>query len=323
MDDLNAARTLFPRTHRLHADHLRRVVGYGAMVATVPYLTLKLIWISGGHLGMADPAFFQNATYFYANIATLAMDVIAILLALVFTTRWGLRVPALLLLGPAWLATGFLLPIVVLLPCVAATGTWPANHDDPLQPWVYLLVYGGFAAQGALLLTAFALYVRARWSKVFSRVSAARGEPPARKRGALLITASVAAGLVGTAHFLWASGATIGMSAAFAAQQSGINRLTHGVYGSFALGAAISVPLLIVRVRHQQLSWAAFALGWAGTGAMCAWGSWLLLTVGTIAPAAPGYRLVLLIQVLAAIALAFVAVRVLVTHQPRVPMEEP
>lgn len=42
------------------ASPIRLVVGYGAVVATIPYLTLKVVWLSGGTVGLANPEFFSD-----------------------------------------------------------------------------------------------------------------------------------------------------------------------------------------------------------------------------------------------------------------------
>jgi hypothetical protein len=290
---------------------VRLLVGCGAIAATIPYLLLKLHWILGGTVGMVDPARLQNATYFYANIVTFGMDLVAVVIALACTSAWGLRIPAALVLLPTWLATGFLLPIVVLLPLVAATSNWPTQHDDALAAWVYGLVYTGFAVQGVLLLAAFALYTRARWAAVFGRMRTAPVPSPPAPRGALLVAAlGMAAGLVGVAHLIWAMGGTVGMSVAYAAQHRAIDHLAHGVYGVFACLAAVGVPVFVVGVRWSTWMWVPLVVGWAGTGSMVAWGSWLLLTAVVQTAAAPGYVGVLLLEVGSAAVLARVSVGV-------------
>jgi hypothetical protein len=35
---------------------LRLIAGYGAIASALPYLALKIVWLSGGSLGATDPA---------------------------------------------------------------------------------------------------------------------------------------------------------------------------------------------------------------------------------------------------------------------------
>ena len=183
---------------------VRLAVGYAAVAATVPYLALKVAWLSGGTVGMADPAFFSGPAYAFGNVLTAGMDLVAVVIALAFTHEWGLRIPAWLVLIPAWVATGFLAPIVVFMPFApAAFGDAPAG---PLRGWVYLLVYGGFAAQGLLLSAAFVLYARARWGRVLAgRNGGARPERPHFARTLPTVFAAALATVAGTFHLAWAS----------------------------------------------------------------------------------------------------------------------
>lgn len=155
---------------RVSPGRLRLAVGLGAAAATVPYLALKGAWVAGSTVGMADPGFFRTSTYFVANLVSFRLDAVAVGVALALTFSWGRRLPGWLVLFPMWVATGLLGTIAVLLPVAAplATAT-PAGGagEDPLESWVYLLVYAGFAAQGLLLLAAFVLYARQCWPQVF------------------------------------------------------------------------------------------------------------------------------------------------------------
>jgi hypothetical protein len=74
----------------------------------LPFLALKLNWVLGGTVGMADPSVFDNTRYRVANITTLAMDLTVVLVAVAFTHPRGRRLPARLVLVPVWIASGFL-----------------------------------------------------------------------------------------------------------------------------------------------------------------------------------------------------------------------
>jgi hypothetical protein len=143
---------------------VRVAVGYAAVAATVPYLALKVAWLSGGTVGLADPGFFSDRPeYAVGNLLTVGMDAVAVLIALSFAHPWGLRLPAWVVLFPMWVATGFLVPIVVFVPFAPIAFDDLAANSGPLRGWVYLFVYIGLAAQGLLLSAAFDMYCASRW----------------------------------------------------------------------------------------------------------------------------------------------------------------
>ncbi|MGH3567555.1 MAG: hypothetical protein ACRDRH_16270 [Pseudonocardia sp.] len=150
-----------------------RAVGYLAAASTVPYLALKVAWLSGATIGFTDAALAVDPSLRIANAITGAMDLVVVGLALALTHSWGRRLPSWLLLIPIWVGTGFLVPITLtLLPAAATGGLMPAE-SSPFEPWLQPLVYGGFAWQGVLLGIAFVLHARARWSEVLADGGAA------------------------------------------------------------------------------------------------------------------------------------------------------
>src|SRR5882672_8573046 len=97
--------------------HLARAIaGYGAIVFMFPYLALKVAWLSGNAVGFNDGSLVSKPGMIAANAISFGMDFVAVGLALTFTHRWGLRVPAWLVLFPMWVATGFLPPAVLIAP---------------------------------------------------------------------------------------------------------------------------------------------------------------------------------------------------------------
>lgn len=168
---------------------LRLVVGWAAVLGTLPYLALKAAWLAGSTIGVADPAVFRDGSVFVLNAVTAGMDLVAIVVALAFTYSWGQRIPGLVVLVPVWVGTGFLIPIAVLLPTMDFSGS-----QSFLEPWVQPLVYGGFAWQGVMLAAAFFFYARERWGFVF-RVDT--GQVPAA--GAVRAVAAYAGALLAAA----------------------------------------------------------------------------------------------------------------------------
>jgi hypothetical protein len=242
----------------------RLIVGFAAILGTLPYLTLKLAWLTGGTIGLTDPAFVRSPELLIGNAFTGGMDVVAIVAALAFTYRWGQRVPAGLVLFPLWVGTGFLAPIALDLPFIAIDlGTPSTSATIPLENWVWGVVYVGFAWQGVMLLTAFALYAKARWATVFAaREVAGRVGAFAQIGTALTV---VAAG----SHFV---GASTGNFSA---------RVSDVIIGLLALLAVAGVFTL-----GRGRLWPSMVLVWVGAGALFSWGFWsivgpVLLGTGT------------------------------------------
>jgi hypothetical protein len=174
----------------------RRELGWTAAAGALPYLTLKVAWLTGHPVG-ADPDLLADPSVTVLNAVTLALDLVVVVLALALTHPWGYRLPGWTLLLPAWVGTGFLLPIALLvLPAVVVAGGAPASGGGPLEPWVQPVVYGGFAWQGVLLLAAFLLHARDRWAGTL----AAAGGPVTPLLRVLATGGAAAAGVSALLH---------------------------------------------------------------------------------------------------------------------------
>ena len=136
----------------------RLIAGYAAIAFILPYLALKIAWISGVPAGMLDKGLVADPRMIAVNILTFCMDAVAILLALAFTHGWGLRVPAGPLLFPMWVGTGFLAPIVVAVPLITLVrllgldpGERPARGASTaaqalVEPWARAVVFTPIAS---------------------------------------------------------------------------------------------------------------------------------------------------------------------------------
>ena len=71
----------------------RLIVGYAAIAFSLPYLALKIAWISGAPVGMLDKSTVVEPSMLALNILSFCMDVVAVLLALTFTHGWGCARP--------------------------------------------------------------------------------------------------------------------------------------------------------------------------------------------------------------------------------------
>ena len=262
----------------------RLIVGYAAIAFCLPYLALKIAWISGAPVGFLNKSLVAEPSMLALNILTFFMDVVAVLLALTFTHNWGLRAPALPTLFPMWVGTGFLAPIAVAWPILILAqtlgpggGQRPSSAPTMLEPWATKMVYTSFACQGLALMTAFILYARARWG---ASLRARTGDvQPSRPAITLLgAVASVVAVAAGTLHLLWAAGAPLGLPPLLLRGRDANFYLLHATWGLAALCAAAGIVMLVNR-RGRWPLWFPLSLAWTGSGAMFSWGSWLLLTV--------------------------------------------
>lgn len=262
----------------------RFVVGYAAVLGTVPYLALKAAWLSGSRVGVLDRGVFEDSSMLALNAATLGMDALAIVVAVAFTHSWGLRVPAWLVLVPIWVATGLLGPIALVTPISAmgslfAGGSAAAAEGALLEPWVQPMVYAGFAWQGIALVVAFVLYARTRWPEVFTTRTADVVPGATRPVQVVLANgAAVVAFAVAVPHLVRAFGGTIGLSAAEVAAREWTAYVVEATFGVLALAAAVGVLLLVHR-RGRERFWVPVSLAWLGAGALFGWGLWATVNV--------------------------------------------
>lgn len=242
------------------------VLRYATIAACLPYLALKVAWISGSSIGDAS-AEMRSTTYVVGNLITAGLDLVAIALVLAFTCRWGLRIPAWLLLVPMWVGTGLLAPIALGVPLgmvvqlIAGGSAMPAGGD--LDGWVFALVYSGFTVQAILLVAAFVLYVRTRWPDLPGRRTGLAAAGPTRPIQRLFAISSATGAIgYGAVHLLWAfSGGGFGGDAdgiETAAQQT-----FWAVQGLLGLVAAIGVLAL---VQRWGSGWLPLAATWVGAG---------------------------------------------------------
>ena len=264
----------------------RRVVGYGVILCALPYLALKLNWLAGGNLGIADPVLMHEPTMIALNVVTAFMDVVAIAIALAFTHDWGLRIPAWLVLPPMWVASGLLVRFVVTVPLVAISMAFARESirvppGGPVQPWVYAVVYSGFTGMGIGLMLAFVLYARARWRPVFDASPLPVARPDAdRGVTVALATAGALMALAGSALPLaWAFGSTIGIRADLVTGRTFASSLANAADALMCLGAAAGILTMIRGARSRIPSWLAVTVTWICSASLFSWGLWHLINL--------------------------------------------
>lgn len=247
---------------------LRRALAAGAVVACLPYGVLKLLWLTGSHLGLRDHTLAQDAVMEVANLATFGMEVVAALLAVLLASGRRWRLPAWAVLPPAFVGTGLLGGILVLLPVellMVATGALAvddggAQPAGPIAGWVYAVVYTGFAVLGLCLITLFALHVRERWLARGGWNSALRTWAPARPTAVRRAgVAALAVVLAGTAE------------ATVAARTGWFGG--HEVVGVLAALVAAGCAWSLARRRPAgRTGGAVLVLGVAAAAVVAAWG---------------------------------------------------
>ncbi|MFI7015021.1 hypothetical protein [Streptomyces sp. NPDC050164] len=264
----------------------RRVLRAVAVLSCVPYLGLKAAWIAGSHIGIPEGSGLLDDRVGMAVINGLSvlLDSAVIVLALVLTRPWGLRVPAWLLAFPVWVATGLLAPIMAGFPAQLVVrafggGSAPDQDREPfLHEWVFTVVYTGFILQGAALGALFVLYARDRWGYLWrGRVWELPVGVVGPAHRALAVVAAVLALLPLTLHLLWACGGTAGLSEGRAAGRGGDFHVLEVIYVLF-LVAAVAGGFLLAFRRGRALPVAVpLGLAWVGSGAVACWGGWLSL----------------------------------------------
>ncbi|MGA5361922.1 hypothetical protein [Streptomyces purpurascens] len=264
----------------------RRVLRAVAVLSCLPYLGLKAAWIAGSHVGIPEGSALLDDRVGMAVINGLSvlLDSAVIVLALVLTRPWGLKVPAWLLAFPVWVATGLLAPIMTGFPAQLVVKAFDGGRTSSpgreafLYEWVFTVVYTGFILQGIALGALFVLYARDRWGHLWrGRVWELPVGVVGPAHRALAVAAAVLALLPLTVHLLWACGVTAGLSEGRAADRTADFHVLEAVYVMF-LVAAVAGGFLLAFRRGRALPVAVpLGLAWVGSGAVACWGGWLAL----------------------------------------------
>ncbi|WP_395359985.1 hypothetical protein ACHGLA_08555 [Streptomyces sp. YH02] len=264
----------------------RRALRVVAILACLPYVSLKIAWMAGSEIGIpAGSVLLEHRTaMIVGNAVTVAADALVVVLALLLTRPWGQRVPAWLLALPMWAATGLLAPITTGYPLQLAVAALTGDEAAaaPAEPflhsWVFAVVYGGFILQALSLGTLFVLYARDRWGHLWlgrlGEVSARTAGPGVR---ATALAATVVALLPATVHTMWLCGATEGLSARQIAERDADFTVLEAQWAVFLFVAVAFTLFLVLRRPTRLRARTALALAWVGSGAVGCWGAYLSL----------------------------------------------
>ncbi|WP_225882279.1 hypothetical protein [Streptomyces aureocirculatus] len=268
----------------------RRLLRAVAIVSCLPYLSLKVAWIAGSHVGIPEGSSLleHRGLMAAANSLTVLMDGAVIVLALLLTRPWGRRVPARLLGPPMWAAAGLLLPIMAGFPAQLAVralgGSARSAQDTGREPfldeWVFGVVYGGFILQGICLGLLFALYARDRWGQVWRGRVRDLPRDPSGGRGARVcaVVAAVLALFPAGLRLLWAAGSSSGLDEARAAERTADFTVLSVLEVGYLTAAAAGALMLAFRWPRALPVKVPLALAAAGSGAVACWGAWLFTT---------------------------------------------
>ena len=223
---------------------MRRTFGYGVAAAVTPYLLVKIVWVAGALLGVLPPAEgISTAAFVALNLVTIAMAAAGVVLGLALGRR-DVRRTGRLIVVLAWLACGFLVPMIPYLALGFVT--------DPDADWEHLLIQGSFLALGACLVVAVPLYLAER------RPSAYAGRP----RTAVAVAGAVAVGVI---SWYWAFGGDAGL--AHPGQRDAGWYLLAANTGLWAFAGAWAV---------RRPGPVAAAVAWLSSGLLFAWSAWKL-----------------------------------------------
>ncbi|MEU4623538.1 hypothetical protein AB0G04_26635 [Actinoplanes sp. NPDC023801] len=269
-------------TMKGHWSIVGRVAAYGAVFAMAPYFVMKIFWtIDGLRGGGLHEGAWSHLDWAVVNGLTVAMSGLAMLLGLALAQRWGLRVPAWLMVIPAWLGMGFLVPMIPLIPLLALVGTEAGDTtaEAPMTGWEIGLLSVSFAGFALGVAIAAPIYAVRRWPEAFSA-----GDVPGRS-GVRVTVARLAAVLctaLGLPQLFWALGGTIGLNGATLDTREAQWHLLTANSGVWALIAAWSAWTLARRTGRAPL-----LLSWLSSGFLFAWGSWKAVFSFAVTPEFP------------------------------------
>ncbi|GGS88858.1 hypothetical protein GCM10010156_54140 [Planobispora rosea] len=263
-----------------------------AVAGILPYLALKIAWLTGSTLGIQDAAVLDDAGFFGLNLLTFGMDAVALVIVLAFVRLWGRRIPAGLILLPMWVGIGLLAVILAQVPLSALvgvlSGTPLLTEDSPVAGWVYVVVYTGFCCQALGLMVGFRYHARHRWPWVFTRrVSDGTAGATHEFQAFAAWGVAIVAGILAVINLSWILGATYGLPAAVIAGRTFAFHLNVGINAATAVAAAAGL-LMIVRRRSGRPLWIPVTVAWIGSGAMFGWSLYAMIIALTPNPLNPG-----------------------------------
>ena len=240
--------------------YLQRAALFAAVVATVPYVVLKVLWLTGSTIGTTDRQgrdALSSTRYVAGNSITVVLMVVAAVFVVALTRSWANRVPARLVFVLAAGATGLLSPILVGLPVGLAvqavvSGDVTPAEDAGMAPWVFGVVYCGFGLLGLAMAVLVIAHVLDRWGSLTTR-------RPRRPWWPLTLAGAVGLLPFGAAMTFWGL-AGPGNSGPQGMDQPA-QRTVLLVTGMLSIAAFVAPMLSSVASRWPRLAW---LITWTG-----------------------------------------------------------
>ncbi|GAA4607781.1 hypothetical protein GCM10023107_83190 [Actinoplanes octamycinicus] len=256
-----------------------RVAGYGAALAMAPYFVMKIFWtIDGLRGGGLHQGAWRHLNWAAMNALTVGMSGLAILLGLALAQPWGRRAPAWLLLVPAWIGMGFLVPMLPLIPGLALVDRAEvgAGEEAFMSAWEIGLLSVSFAGFALGVAIAAPVYAARRWPF---------GQDVPWRPGVRITVARLAAALgvaLGLPQLWWGLGVTIGLNPATLGERDAQWHLLTTNNGVWALVGAWSAWRLTRHTGRLPV-----VLAWLASGFLFAWGSWRAVFSFAVTPEFP------------------------------------
>ncbi|MGQ4666712.1 hypothetical protein ACUIJN_12915 [Metabacillus halosaccharovorans] len=193
----------------------RKFWGYSTVIAITPYLLIKIAWTFGVFMPteqMGDPSWRT------ANVITIILAAVGILVAFAFSMPWGEKLPAWLVTFPVWVGTGLLIPMLLLAPVLGPAAMIRDQQAGVADVWVYEQIFVIVSLVGAGICLPFALigYTKTRWPEVFIGPIDIELLPGNSQKLHITLARLISAGciLLGLVKVFWAVGGTVGINPA-------------------------------------------------------------------------------------------------------------
>lgn len=251
----------------------RKLLAAVAVLACLPYVGLKVLWLAGSDVGLNDPSVLNSTSMTVANAATLLMELSAAALAVLLVLPVGRRIPAGIVQVPMFVGTGLLGTILLVVPvqlvlAPAAAGSDGSSSDEgPIQGWVFAMVYAGFSVLGICLLTIFVLHSWERWVRPGGWITPMGrwGSLPSRRR------------VLSIGHGLALVGVTVAELVLMV--RADLFGEIQAVFVLLAVAACAGLTALALRAPFGRRGTAPLVLAYVGSAGVAAWGLYLAVVL--------------------------------------------
>ena len=244
----------------------RKIWGYCAAIAIMPYLLIKIAWTFGLFMPTEQ---MGDTSWRTANAITIGLAVVGILLAFAFSMTWGERLPVWLVAFPVWVGTGLLIPMLLLAPILAPAAITRDQQVGGSDIWVYEQIFVIISLMGAGICLPLALagYAKTRWPEVFAGSLDIELLPVNSKKLYITLARLVSAGciMLGFIKVFWAVGGTIGINPAMVDNRDLWWHLLSLSTGLWAFAGAWGVLVLTTR-RGSRNFFLPMAAAWISSG---------------------------------------------------------